>query len=119
MSLLYLCCTYHVNSRLFVVQAKVLVGDGDYVGALENALTLRRVSRHLGNDTWAMWEGRSLLQHKALTVIQYVLGKMPPDANTLTWLQRELAALGVLEWHPRESLGRWRDRDAHASAGYA
>ena len=34
---------------------------------------------------------------------------MPPDAETLTWLQEQLAAGGEMEWRPRETLTKWLD----------
>jgi len=45
----------------------------------------------------------------AFDLIRYVLGKMPPDAETLTWLEKELAAGGEMEWRPRETLTKWID----------
>ncbi len=94
-----------------VAHARVLALDGQYKAALEVALTMRRVSRHLGDDALGMWFPSGSLNVGAFALIQYVLGKMPPNANTLTWLEKELPAGGDLEWHSRETLTHWRDRE--------
>lgn len=92
-----------------VVQAKVFACDGRYQAALENALTLRRISRHFGDENlYTAGESRGL-DVGAFGLIGYVLGKMPPDAETLTWLEKELAAGGAVPWRPRETLSKWLD----------
>ena len=96
-------------THFLVVRAKVSACDGRYKAALENALTMRRVSRHLGDDTPGMLYYSESVNAHAFSVIQYVLGKMPPDVDTLTWLQQELASGREVEWHPRETLTKWLD----------
>jgi hypothetical protein len=95
--------------RFLIVQGRVFACDGRYTAALENALTARRVARQLGADTFVMWGCSQSVDTEAFALIRYVLGKMPPDTETLTWLEKELAAAGDLRWHPRETLARWRD----------
>jgi len=92
-----------------VVQAKVLACDGQYRAALENALTIRRIARHFGDETLTLYVQAESTNALAFDVIRYVLGKMPPDAETLTWLQEQLAAGGEMEWRPRETLPKWID----------
>ena len=49
------------------------------------------------------------LDARPFDLIGYVLGKMPPEAETLTWLEKELAAGGAVPWRPRETLTKWLD----------
>jgi hypothetical protein len=92
-----------------VVQARVSACDGRYKAALEDALTLRRISRHFGDENYFMVGESRGLDTSAFDLIGYVLGKMPPDADTLTWLEKELAAGGAVPWRPRETLTKWLD----------
>jgi hypothetical protein len=92
-----------------VVQGKVFACDGQYRAALENALTIRRIARHLGDETLILYIQTQSTNALAFDLIRYVLGKMPPDAETLTWLQEQLAAGGELKWRPRETLPKWID----------
>ena len=95
---------------LLIVQAKVSACDGQYRAALENALTMRRIARHFGDETLIMYIQAEATNSRAFKLIQYVLGKMPPDVETLTWLETELAAGGgEMEWRPRETLPKWLD----------
>lgn len=102
-----------------IVQAKVSACDGQYRAALENALTLRRIARHFGHETLNMYIQAESTNARAFDLIRYVLAKMPPDVETLTWLENELAAGGEMEWRPsREILTKWIDWEVqclHAS----
>lgn len=104
-------------SRFLIVQAKVSACDGQYRAALENALTLRRVARHLGDDTLHMSIQAESTNALAFDLIRYVLGKMPPDAETITWLQEQLAVGGEMEWRPRETLTKWIDWEVRCLQG--
>lgn len=92
-----------------IVQAKVSACDGQFRAALENALTLRRIARHFGDQTLNMYIQAESTNALAFDLIRYVLAKMPPDVETLAWLQEELAAGGEMEWRPRETLAKWID----------
>ena len=98
-----------VLTHFLIVQAKVSACDGQYKAALENALTMRRISRHLGDENMYMAGNHRGMDAGAFDLIRYVLGKMPPDAETLTWLEEELAVGGEVEWRPREVLTKWLD----------
>ncbi len=105
-------------TSFLVAQGKFSVRDGQYRAALENALTMRRIARHLGDETETIYTQAQWTNALAFDLIRYVLGKMPPDAETLTWLEKELAAGGEMEWRPRETLTKWLDWDVqclHAS----
>ncbi len=97
----------HDLTSFLVVQGKVLACDGQYQAALENALTMRRIARHFGDETLNMYIQAESTNARAFDLIRYVLGRMPPDGETLTWLQQQLAAGGEMEWRPQETLTKW------------
>jgi len=78
---------------ILAVDARTLAADGHYRAALERCLTMRRLSRQIGDDT--------VLQHlisrspdaMALRTARHVLGVMPPDADILMWFRSQLAIL--------------------------
>jgi hypothetical protein len=96
-------------TQFLIVQAKISACDGQYKAGLENALTLRRISRHIGNETLHLYLASAGMNAGAFDLIRYVLGKMPPDAETLTWLERELATRSELESYSSEILAKWLD----------
>jgi hypothetical protein len=74
------------------MDARILAADGHYRVALERCLTVRRLARHLSEDSRLY-----LIAHEpnvsALRVVQHVLGIMPPDADILTWFRGQLAVV--------------------------
>ncbi|HUV65865.1 MAG TPA: hypothetical protein VMW24_18355 [Sedimentisphaerales bacterium] len=75
---------------VLLVDARTLAADGHYQAALEQCLTARRLARHLSEDP-RLDLAASNPDFMALRTIQYVLGVMPPNADTLTWFRGELA----------------------------
>jgi hypothetical protein len=75
---------------ILIVDARTLAADGHYRAALEDCLTLRSLSHHLSEDPRLELAARNP-DVMALRTIQYVLGVMPPDADTLMWLRARLA----------------------------
>jgi hypothetical protein len=76
--------------NVLLVDARTLASDGHYRVALERCLTIRRLARHLGEDSRLHLVARSP-DFMALRTIQHVLGVMPLDMDTLTWFRGELA----------------------------
>jgi len=77
------------------VYARTLAADGKYRAALDTCLKLRRLAGHIGEDTYAMYATSLALDTMALSCIQHVLGSMPPDIDTVTWLQGQLTVQGA------------------------
>jgi hypothetical protein len=96
-------------SHLLSVQARIEAAEGQYRPALERALGLRRFARHVGDDTYGMWVTSMGVDAEAFSVIRYVLGKMPPDADVLTWLKEQLQRVQGPSWEPRRILQKWQD----------
>jgi len=82
---------YHLVIVL-LADARTLAADGHYRAALERCLTVRRLARHLGEDSKLELLSRNP-NSMALRTAQHVLGVMPPDAEILTWFRGQLAVV--------------------------
>jgi len=82
---------YHLVMVL-LADARTLAADGHYRAALERCLTVRRFSRHLGEDSKLELLARNP-NLMALRTVRHVLGVMPPDADILTWFRGRLAVV--------------------------
>lgn len=87
---------------VFIIGAeiRILATEGDYRQALERCLTLRKISKHLGDDTIISFLVAMSFSKMADNHIQYLLGDMPQDLKTLTWLKSQLA---IIESKPLSS----------------
>jgi hypothetical protein len=101
----------HVMSlgRVLSAQATILATNGQYSGAIETIAAMRRLSRHIGDDTYIMWASSFTVDSLILGVAQYLLGRMPPDADRLKSLESELADDKGPQWQPTETLTKWYD----------
>jgi len=80
-------------TSLLAVDARTLAVDGHYRAALARCLTIRGLARHVGDDTLMMFfisQGRDVM---ARCAVQYVLGVMPLETDTLRWLRGQLTAV--------------------------
>jgi hypothetical protein len=93
-----------VLARLMKAKTCVLLADGQYREALEEGLTMRRMARHIGDQVLAPLLVNIALDAMADKNIQSTLDAMPPDANTLSWLQNELASSSAKRFLFRNSL---------------
>lgn len=78
-------------SLLMKADALVFIADGQYRQALEQALTIRRMAQHTGDQILISLLVSIAIDAIANNNIQNTLSAMPPDAVTLSWLQSELA----------------------------
>jgi len=81
--------------RIISVDAHTLASDGHYHAALEQCLTLRRIARHLSEDPRLDFFTTSY-DTPALNTIRRILNEMPLNADTLSWLQGQLALVQVV-----------------------
>ncbi len=79
-------------NRILLVDSRTLAADGHYRAALDLCLTVRRLARHLGDDSKLNLLARNP-DLMALCTVQHVLGVMPPDADILTWFRGQLAVV--------------------------
>jgi hypothetical protein len=78
-------------SRILHVDARVLAADGQYLAAFERCLTIRKLAKHIDTETahsYAMGTDFS-----AQRCISQILGSMPPDVETITWLKSQLVSV--------------------------
>ena len=79
----------------FIIGAeiRILAADDDYQQALERCLTLHKMSKHMGDETIISFLIAMSLSKVADNHIQFLLGDMPQDLKTLTWLKSRLAII--------------------------
>ena len=81
-------------------ETRILAADGDYQKALDRSLTLRKMSKHMGDEIIISMLVAMSLSKMADNHIQYLLAEMPQDLKTLTWLKSQLA---IIESKPLSS----------------
>lgn len=79
---------------LLEVDARTLAFDGQYLAALERCLSIRRFARHF-NDEGVLGYAVSIPieSHSLMSCGRYILGLMPPDRDTLIWLQSQISVV--------------------------
>jgi len=84
-----------MRKLVFIIGAEIrlLAADGDYQKALERCLTLHKMSKHMGDETIISFLVAMAISRMADNQIQYLLGDMPQDLKTLTWLKSQLAII--------------------------
>ncbi len=78
-----------IRSLAFVLRTDALIHavDGDFRTAFERCLTMRRIARHMGDDTYLIYGVSKALDGQAWRCMQFILGYMDPDADILEWLK--------------------------------
>lgn len=75
---------------LFSTHIRTLAADGHYQGALENGLALRRLARHIGDETHVQYLVSRMVENAALHTMLYVLSSMPSDEDAFVMLRDQL-----------------------------
>ncbi|MHC4539765.1 MAG: hypothetical protein ACYS74_08295 [Planctomycetota bacterium] len=78
---------------ILAVDSRTLAADGHCRAALARCLTIRRLARHIGDETIIAYLVSRQTDAMALVTLQHVLGVMPPGTDTLAWLQGQLAVV--------------------------
>jgi len=78
---------------LLELDARTLAVDGEYRAALERCLSIRRFAQHFVDEANLGYLASMPADFRALRCIQYVLGSMPPDRDTLIWLQGQISTV--------------------------
>ena len=77
-------------SMLVIADAKIHAEQGDYITALEEAVSVKKIAPHVSND----WLVGNLVGYSinlvAASCIQGILSDMSEDLETLLWLKNEL-----------------------------
>ena len=79
-------------THILSVDARVAAIDGNYQVALDRCLTIRRLARHISNNSELDLYARNP-DLWALRTIQYVLSVMPPDEDILMWFRGQLSVV--------------------------
>ncbi|MBP7053970.1 MAG: hypothetical protein KBE65_23405 [Phycisphaerae bacterium] len=95
--------------RLLEADARILAADGQYRAALEVCLAMRRFASHIGDATYIMYANAEGVDEWALRTMHSVVGRMPPDPNTLAWLRNELASTSGVPWRLEQALKGFGD----------
>ncbi len=80
-------------SRVLHVDARVLAADGQYRAAFERCLTIRRLAKHIDPEKPYSYACATGIEFIAQRCISQILGSMPPDVETITWLKNQLASV--------------------------
>jgi hypothetical protein len=78
---------------VLAVDARTLASDGHYDAAFARGLMLRRLARHTGDDTMLAYSFSLAADYLAQGAMQYALGLMPPDVDSLRRLRGQLASV--------------------------
>jgi len=82
-------------SRLVIADAKIRALQGDYKTALDQALSVKKMSRHVSDKTLVSNLVCYSLKTSAALCIRDVLSDMAEDVETLQWLKVELVNLST------------------------
>ncbi|NQT01305.1 MAG: hypothetical protein HQ580_04740 [Planctomycetes bacterium] len=82
------------NLALFLeVDARTLAFDGEYRTALERCLSIRSFAHHIVDENILGYLISMPIDFRSLRCIHYALGSMPPDRDTLIWLQSQISVV--------------------------
>ncbi len=79
------------SAWLLRADAQRLAVEGQYHAALERCLTIRRLGRHVGSQTFLARAVTRTIERGAKIGMQHILGIMPPSTDTLAWLKGQLS----------------------------
>jgi hypothetical protein len=78
---------------LLELDARILTDDGDYLPALERALSIRRLAQHFTDEATVGYLTSIGIHNRAYLSICHTLGSMSTDAEMLTWLQGQISSV--------------------------
>ncbi|UCG47836.1 MAG: hypothetical protein JSU94_20455 [Phycisphaerales bacterium] len=78
---------------VMVADARILATDGDYRQALERCMTIRKMARHVGDETIISFLVATAVGQMAEGCIQDILVGVQNDPETLLWLKTRLATV--------------------------
>jgi hypothetical protein len=78
---------------VFLINAeiRILAAEGDYRQAIDRCLTVRKIGKHVGDDTPISFLVSLAIDKVVVNRIQDILAEMTPEMETLTWLKAKLA----------------------------
>ncbi len=76
---------------LIAAEARILAAEGDYRKAINRCLTVKKMGKHVGDDTPISFLVSTSIDKMVASHIQDILADMPQDLETLIWLKAKLA----------------------------
>jgi len=80
-------------SRLIIAEARILAAEGAYRQAFDRCLAVLKLSQHIGDENVISFLVSISLGRTANNCITDILGDMPADLETLTWLKSQLTQM--------------------------
>ena len=80
-------------SRLIIAEARIRAAEGAYRQGFDDCLTVLKLSQHIGDETIISFLVSIAVGGRANNCITDILGNMPADLETLTWLKSQLAQM--------------------------
>jgi hypothetical protein len=77
-------------TRLVVADAKILLADGDYEGAIEHCMGLYRMARHVNDRIYISYLVSIAINAMSNNCLSDVMGDMPQDKASLNLIKRQL-----------------------------
>jgi hypothetical protein len=82
-------------SRLILADARIQAAEGKYRPALERCLTAYKLAGHTGNEVLISFLVSVAIGAQANKGVTDILGRMPAEVETLTWLKGRLATVSA------------------------
>lgn len=79
-------------SIILDLYTRTLATDGHYREALDSSLAIRRLARHVGDESVLLYLFSRQIDSMALRTIRHILGIIPPDTDTMILFRGQLAA---------------------------
>jgi len=98
-------------SRLLDADARTLAADGHGRAALGRCLTMRRLARQAGDETYNLYSISQSIHTLALRAVAHILSTRQPNSETLMWLKSQLATVPGTPFEPTQALHKWRDAE--------
>jgi hypothetical protein len=89
---------------VIIADARILAAENDYRHALDHCLTVRKMSQHIGDETLISFLVSMAISQMADNCLQDILGDMPQDLETLTWLKKQLVTMSSRALSVKSSL---------------
>ncbi len=96
-------------SFILDAHARTLAADGHYRAAIENGLVVRRLARHIGDETHVQYLVSRMVENAALHTMWYVLSSMPSDEDAFVMLRHQLEVSDRSPSWLGRALNKWCD----------
>ena len=96
-------------ARLIMADTKILSEDGDYERALDNCMSLHKMSRHINDRFFIIYLAATAIDTTANDFITQIISDMPLDLKNLTRLKKQLIEIDSIPLSVKPALLGERD----------